>query len=58
MLRDRGLDATLTALCADRMPTVVLSVDVPGGEPGPAQTAAYFVVAEERTCALSRRHPI
>ncbi len=51
VLRDRGLDAALTALCAGRTPTVSLRIDVPehDGEPSPGETAAYFVVAESLT---------
>jgi signal transduction histidine kinase len=54
ILGDRGLDAALTALVSGRNPPVELRVDVPAGPVGPAETAAYFVVAEALTNA--RKH--
>jgi signal transduction histidine kinase len=54
ILNDRGLDAALTALVSGRNPPVDLSVEVPDRPPGPAEIAAYFVVAEALTNA--RKH--
>jgi signal transduction histidine kinase len=55
ILNDRGLDAALTALVSGRNPPVELQISVPAGRPvEPAETAAYFVVAEALTNA--RKH--
>jgi signal transduction histidine kinase len=54
ILRDRGLDAALTALASGRTPPVALNVDYPATHVGARETAAYFVVAEALTNA--RKH--
>jgi signal transduction histidine kinase len=54
ILGDRGLDAALTALVSGREPPVDLRVEVPPRAVGPAEIAAYFVVAEALTNA--RKH--
>jgi signal transduction histidine kinase len=56
ILGDRGLDAALTALVSGRNPPVELRVKVPAGPVGPAETAAYFVVAEALTNARKHAH--
>jgi signal transduction histidine kinase len=56
ILNDRGLDAALTALVSGRNPPVELRVKVPAGPVGPAETAAYFVVAEALTNARKHAH--
>jgi signal transduction histidine kinase len=54
ILRDRGLDAALTALVAGRTPPVDLRVEVARTDVGARETAAYFVVAE--ALANARKH--
>ena len=46
ILRDRGLEAALTAVASGRTPPVHVAVDLPAGEPDAAQTALYFVCVE------------
>jgi signal transduction histidine kinase len=46
ILRDRGLEAALTAVASGRTPPVRVAVDLPPGEPDAAQTALYFVCVE------------
>jgi signal transduction histidine kinase len=46
ILRDRGLEAALTAVASGRTPPVRVAVDLPAGEPDAAQTALYFVCVE------------
>jgi signal transduction histidine kinase len=54
ILGDRGLDAALTALVSGVGAPIDLRVEVPERPPGPAEIAAYFVVAEALTNA--RKH--
>ncbi len=54
ILHDRGLDAALTALVSGRNPPVDLRVDLPVGDAGARETAAYFVAAE--ALANTRKH--
>jgi signal transduction histidine kinase len=56
ILRDRGLEAALTAVAAGRTPPVRVAVDLPSGEPDAAQTALYFVCVEAVVNASKHAH--